>query len=136
MTEHQASTATERQAPASSRPICLVVNPTASVWPEVSPLLTPPHHVHDVQVVLLLLGSSPPILPLRPLCHQLPVVEIAASRLTQPLLLPDTFRPANLPIPRPGQALAWMRGGSISWLGRAPALSTARHTTSFNQSHP
>ena len=95
-------------------PLCIVVTPTLSVWPEVSPLLA---SERGVQVVVLLLGTTPPILPLRPLCHRLPVVELPQSPI---LPLPDTFRPATLPIPRPGQALAWMHGGSAWWLGRAP----------------
>lgn len=99
-------------------PLCLVVAPTEQIWPEVQPLLVPDS---GVQVVLIL-GDLPPIAPLRALCYRLPVIEIAQA-LTPPL--PETFRPAGVPIPRPGQAVAWMRGGSVWWRGRAPAIAEA-----------
>lgn len=107
--------ACERTAARSEQtpPLCLVVAPTESIWSEVQPLLTPDS---GVQVVLIP-GGLPPIAPLRALCHRLPVIDIAGA-LTPPL--PETFRPAGVPAPRPGQAVAWMRGGSVWWRGRAP----------------
>jgi hypothetical protein len=105
-------------------PLCLVVAPTEQIWSEVQPLLAPNS---GVQVVLILGEPSPlakltrsVIAPLRALCYRLPVIEIA-QELTPPL--PETFRPAGVPIPRPGQAVAWMRGGSVWWRGRAPAIA-------------
>jgi hypothetical protein len=99
-------------------PLCLIVAPTEQIWPEVQPLLTPDS---GVQVVLIL-GGLPPIAPLRALCYRLPVIESAHS-LTPPL--PETFRPAGVPVPRPGQVVAWMRGGSVWWRGRVPELAEA-----------
>ncbi len=107
-------------------PLCLVVAPTEQIWPEMQPLLAPDS---GVQVVLIF-GDLPPlakltrsvIVPLRALCYRLPVIEIAQA-LTPPL--PETFRPAGVPAPRPGQAVAWMRGGSVWWRGRAPEIAEA-----------
>lgn len=112
--------ACERAAtrPERTPPLCLVVAPTESIWPDVQPLLTPDS---GVQVVLIP-GGLPPIAPLRALCHRLPVIDIAEA-LTPPL--PETFRPAGVPAPRPGQAVAWMRGGSVWWRGRTPDIAAA-----------
>lgn len=99
-------------------PLCLVVAPTEPIWPEVQPLLAPDS---GVQVVLIL-SDLPPIAPLRALCYRLPVIEIAQA-LTPPL--PETFRPVGVPAPRLGQVVAWMRGGSVWWRGRAPAIAEA-----------
>lgn len=96
-------------------PLCLVVEPTEHIWPEVQPLLDPES---GVQIVLVL-GHLPPITPLRAWCYRLPVIEIAQA-LTPPL--PETFRPGSVPIPRPGQAVAWMLGGNVWWRGRAPDI--------------
>jgi hypothetical protein len=96
-------------------PLCVIVEPTAPIWPEVQPLLDPDS---GVQVVLIL-GSLPPIPQLRALCYRLPVIEIAQALAP---LLPETFRPASVPVPRPGQAVAWMQGGSVWWRGRAPEI--------------
>lgn len=98
-------------------PLCLVVEPTEQIWPEVQPLLDAES---GVQVVLIL-GHLPPITPLRALCYRLPVIEIAQA-LSPPL--PETFRPAGVPMPRPGQAVAWMLGGSVWWRGRAPDIQS------------
>ena len=97
-------------------PLCLVVEPTEHIWPEVQPLLDAES---GVQVVLVL-GHLPPITPLRALCYRLPVIEIAQA-LTPPL--PETFRPAGVPMPRPGQAVAWMLGGNVWWRGHAPEVA-------------
>lgn len=97
-------------------PLCLVVEPTPQTWPDLQPLLDP---AGGVQVVLIL-GQAPPLAALRPLCYQVPVIEVGQGR-TPPL--PETFRPAQVPIPRPGQVVAWVQGGATWWRGSLPLLA-------------
>lgn len=91
-------------------PLCIVVAPTETVWPDLQPLLA---SESGVQVVLVL-SDRQPIAPLRPLCHQLPVIETPDTRYAP---LPDSFRPAGVPAARLGQVIAWLPGGQTVWRG-------------------
>ncbi len=98
----------------SATPILLVVTPSATIWPDLHPLLSPES---GVQVVLIL-GDREPIGALRAVCHRLPVVEVPDPRYPP---LPDAFRPAGLPTVHVGQAIAWLPGGHMIWRGLPPA---------------
>lgn len=91
-------------------PICIVVAPDETVWPELQPLLAPDSGVQ----VMLVCAHRPPIAPLRAACHHLYVIE--TPDLRRPAL-PDAFRPAGIPPARYGQVLAWSPGGQTVWRG-------------------
>ncbi|PDW05066.1 hypothetical protein CJ255_00295 [Candidatus Viridilinea mediisalina] len=98
-------------------PLLLMVTPTASMWPDLFPLLAP---ASGVQVVLIL-GDQAPLATLRAACHRLPVIETPDLRYPA---LPDAFRPAGLPTVRMGQAMAWLPGGQTVWRGLPPLVET------------
>lgn len=91
-------------------PICIVVAPDESAWPDLQPLLAPDSGVR----VLLVFPYRSPIAFLRAACHHLWVIE--SPDLQHPGL-PDAFRPSAVPPARHGQALAWSPGGKHVWRG-------------------
>ncbi|WP_129676002.1 hypothetical protein [Candidatus Chloroploca sp. Khr17] len=91
-------------------PLVLVMTPSATIWPDLQPLLVPEPGVQ----VILILGDRPPLAALRAACHRLPVIEVPDPPYPA---LPDAFRPAGLPVVNVGQAIAWLPGGQTVWRG-------------------